>query len=139
MSHVNISGQVPGEQLNGLLGIEEEFLSLRTPEPRLAVAIIERSAWKFNDAKQETSAVIRIRHIEFASVDSEDAVALRGILERQYAARTGNEYLEIPMDPVEVVEPTLDLDTPLAEKLVDEEPAAPVDEVSAKRTRKAKS
>lgn len=139
MGHVNISGQVPGEQQNGLLGIEEEFLGLRTPEPKLAVAVIERSSLKFNDANQETSAVIRIRHIEIADQESEDAAALRGILERQYSVRTGNEYLEIPLDePAEVSEPELDLDTPLAEKPADEPEPLMSDEVASRRTRKAK-
>lgn len=129
---INISGQVPGEQQNGLLGIEEELLEPRTPEPKIGVVIVERSAWKYNDVKQETSAVVRLKHIEF--VEGEDADLLRGILERAYARRTGNESLPIELDePGDVVEPELDLDTPLEEQ----ESSGEVDELASKRKGKS--
>ncbi|UOE45510.1 hypothetical protein [Agromyces larvae] len=85
---VNISGQVPGEQQNGLVDVEEELLHERTPDPMLAVVIIERAALRFNDLKQEWSAVIRFRHIE--PLDGKQADVARGLLEAAYQERGGD-------------------------------------------------
>lgn len=93
---VNISGQVPGEQGNGLLAIEEELLlDERTPEPLIAVCVIDRASLKYNDVKQEWSAVIRFRQIE--PVLGSDATDARALLERAYARRTGEQTLPIPI------------------------------------------
>lgn len=113
---VNISGQVPGEQQNGLVDIEGELTQERTPEPILAVVIIERSTLKFNDLKQDWSATIRFRHIEPIE-DETDATAARTLLEKAYATRTGETTLPIELDePGEVTEPELDLDKPLVDE-----------------------
>jgi hypothetical protein len=115
---VNISGQVPGEQLNGLIDRQDVLLAERTPDSFLAVVVIERAKRNYDDVKQVTSAVIRFRHIE--PVFDEDADEARALLERTYARRTGNESLPITLDgteePPEAVEPELDLDTPLEDK-----------------------
>jgi len=113
---VNISGQVPGEQQNGLVDIEAELLHERTPDPIVAAVIIERASLKYNDVKQEWSAVVRFRHIE--PLQDDHATAGRALLEKAYALRTGETTLPIELDGVDekpLVEPALDLEKPLAE------------------------
>lgn len=133
---VNISGQVPGEQQNGLVDIEATFMQERTPDPLMAVVIVERASLKYNDVKQEWSAVVRFRHIE--PLSGALAVDARALLERAYATRTGEETLPVPLDGVDepVVEREVDLDTPLADQAVDDEPFEPEPE-SAPRKLKA--
>lgn len=111
---VTISGQVPGEQQNGLIDIEDELLHERTPDPITAVVVIERASLKYNDVKQEWSSTIRFRHIE--PLDGELADAGRKLLEQAYEKRTGDAALPLELDLSGAVdEPTLDLDTPLAD------------------------
>lgn len=118
---VNLSGQMPGEQLNGLLDMQDVLLDLRTPEAFLAVVVVERAKRNYDDQKQAASAVVRLRHIEPVEADTEDAALARQLLERQYARRTGNESLPMQLDePGEVVEPELDLDSELADRDVEE-------------------
>lgn len=93
---VHISGQVPGEQQNGVVEIEAELLKERTPDPIVAVVIIERAGLKFTDAKQVWEATIMFRHIE--PLVGEAAAAARGLLEKRYAERTGNAPLPIELD-----------------------------------------
>lgn len=97
MSGINLSGQVPGEQLNGLLDMEEDLLHERTPDSFLAVVVVERASRKYDDVKQQTSAVVRFKHIEPIH-DGKDADLVRGHLEKAYATRTGEAALPIELD-----------------------------------------
>jgi hypothetical protein len=106
---VNISGQVPGEQQNGIIAIEDEFLDERTPDAIYAVVKIERASLKYNDVKQEWSATIRFPHIE-PILNEADIAAAKALLERAYSARNDGANGQTPLD---IVEPALDLDTPL--------------------------
>lgn len=123
---VSISGQVPGEAQNGMFAIEEDWLGDRTPDPVVAVVILERDGFKFKDDKQERSATMKFRHIEplLSKVDAEMAQQL---LERACLTRGGEVYsrpepdteLDIPDD--ELDEQEMDLDSPLALAPVDAE------------------
>lgn len=117
---VNISGQVPGEQNNGLVDLEPQFIHERAPEPLVAVVVIERAALKFNDVKQEWSATVRFKHIE-PLVQEADQKLARQLLETQYAARTGAESIATELDLPEEPEP--DFDTPLEEQPLVEDDA----------------
>lgn len=115
---VNISGQVPGEAQNGLADIEQRLTQERTPDPFFVIAIVERASLKYNDVKQEWSAVVRFRHIE----PLEGAMADEGreVLERAYGLRTGETTLPIALEGVDeagddVEDRDVDLDTPLAD------------------------
>jgi hypothetical protein len=118
---INLSGQVPGEQLNGLLDMEDELLHERTPDPFIAVVVLERASRKYDDVKQVTSAVVRFKHIE--PLQGEAAAAARKLLHESYADRTGEATLPIELEdePKEISEPT-PLDVP-ADDEPDSEPA----------------
>jgi hypothetical protein len=116
---VNISGQVPGEQNNGLVDLEPQFIHERAPEPLVAVVVIERAALKFNDVKQEWSATVRFKHIEPLTQESDRKLA-RQLLETQYATRTGAESIATELDLPEEPEP--DFDTPLEDQPLTDEP-----------------
>ncbi|MFE4469518.1 hypothetical protein ACFRFH_11950 [Leifsonia sp. NPDC056824] len=101
---VNISGQLPAEAQNGMVAIEEDWLGDRTPDPIVAVVIIERAGFKFDDAKQERRATMKFTHIE--PMDGEAAGDARVLLENACSARGGEPYrrpepdaeLDIPED-----------------------------------------
>ncbi|WP_022886403.1 hypothetical protein [Glaciibacter superstes] len=99
---INLSGQVPGEQLNGLADMEEELLHERTPDQFLAVVVVERASRKYDDVKQITSAVVRFKHIE--PLEGERAESARLLLEAAYAARTGEATLPLELDLDEPLE-----------------------------------
>lgn len=115
---VNISGQVPGEQNNGLVDLEPQFLHERAPEPMVAVVVIERSALKFNDVKQEWSATVRFRQIEPLPDEGHQKLA-RQLLESAYAARTGADSMPTELDLPE--EPEADFDTPLEDQPLEDD------------------
>ncbi|MEF2979054.1 hypothetical protein [Subtercola sp. YIM 133946] len=127
---INLSGQVPGEQLNGLPDMEQDLLDARTPESWLAIVVMERSKHSYDDIKQVTSAVVRFQHIEPIE-DEDDAKAVRSYLEKAYQRRTGagsmETTLEIPDD-----EPVASDD---AEAPAEPEPTAPVDITRGKKTK----
>lgn len=116
---VNISGQVPAEAQNGMFAIEEDWLDDGTPEPVMAIVIIERHGFKFDDGKQERSATMKFRHIE-PLLGVKDAEAARKLLDKACVARGGVVYRrpdpDAELDIPEVDEPALDLDTPLEEQ-----------------------
>lgn len=93
MSRINISGQVPAEQNNGLVELESTLLDERTPEPIVAVVVIDRHGLKFVDEKQEWSATVKLRHIEPMSGVAEETA--RKLLESAYQVRTGETTLDI--------------------------------------------
>jgi hypothetical protein len=92
MSKISISGQVPAEQNNGLIDHEAELLAERTPEPIVAVVIIERHGLKFVDDKQDWSATVKFRHVEPLAGDA--AETARKLLESAYQVRTGETKLD---------------------------------------------
>lgn len=118
---VSISGQVPAEAQNGFYAIEEDWTGDRTPDPIVAVVIIERDNVKLKDASQERQATMKFKHIE-PLISAVDVEAARDLLERACGARGGTVFapaepdteLDIPVD-----EPELDLDTPLEGQAVD--------------------
>ncbi|WP_181439788.1 hypothetical protein [Curtobacterium sp. MCBD17_028] len=92
MSKISISGQVPAEQNNGLIDHEAELLGERTPEPLVAIVIIDRHGLKFVDDKQDWSATVKFRHIEPLSGAAADTA--RALLESAYQTRTGEAKLD---------------------------------------------
>lgn len=88
---INISGQVPGESVNAMYELDEEWQKDRTPEPVYAVVKIERSGFKHDDSKQERKPVMKLSHIEIG-----DQEALKQTLADLYVARTGENALDLP-------------------------------------------
>lgn len=102
---INISGTVPAEAQNGMTDIEDEWMGDRTPDPIVAVVIIDRHGFKFVDAKQERAATMKFRHIE-PILDVKAAAEARALLETACAARggsigTADTELDIPDDDLE--------------------------------------
>jgi hypothetical protein len=93
MSKINISGQVPAEQNNGLVELESVLLAERTPEPIVAVVVIDRHGLKFVDDKQEWSSTVKLKHIEPLSGDA--AETGRKLLESAFQVRTGETTLDV--------------------------------------------
>lgn len=87
---ISISGQVPGESVNAMAALDEEWQKDVTPEPVYAVVKIERHGFKHDDAKQERRPVMKISHIEIADQDT-----LRSLLSEAYTARTGENALDL--------------------------------------------
>jgi hypothetical protein len=61
---INISGQVPAQAQNGMYDLEEQWKEDRTPDEIVAVVKIQRSGFKFDDAKQERRVTMKFTHIE---------------------------------------------------------------------------
>lgn len=112
---VSISGQVPAEAQNGMYSLEEEWTGDRTPDPIVAVVIIERDNVKLKDADQVRSATVKFRHIE-PMLSEADEKAARQLLEKACGARGGDVFrpaepdteLDIPSiggDPLDFDEP----------------------------------
>lgn len=119
---VNISGQVPAEAQNGMVAIEEDWLGDRTPDPVVAIVIIERDGFRFKDDKQERTATMKFRHIE-PLLSEADAQTARDLLERACRNRGGEVFRPAPEDtPLDLPDPDVDLETPLAEGQVTEGP-----------------
>lgn len=88
---INISGQVPGESVNAMCGLDEEWQKDRTPEPVYAVVKIERSGFKHDDSKQERKPIMKLSHIEIG-----DQAELKALAEKLYTERTGENALDLP-------------------------------------------
>lgn len=114
---INISGQVPGEAQNGMVDLEEDWLGDRTPDTLVAVVLIQRAGFKFDDDKQERHATMKFLHIE-PLLDGVQAQAGRDLLERACARRGGS--IATPDMELDIPEEReVDLDTPLAEGDID--------------------
>jgi hypothetical protein len=87
------SGQRPGEELNGLERLHDEFMR-PDAEDVLVVAIVRRSKRTLNDEKGEEYPTVRFARVE--PVTENDKVAAQQMLDRAYLARTGNDSLELP-------------------------------------------
>lgn len=119
---MSISGQVPAEAQNGFYAIEEDWTGDRTPDPVVAIVIIERDNVKLKDASQERQATMKFRHIE-PLISAADVQSARDLLEKACGARGGTVFApadpDMELDIPEVEEPELDLDTPLEEQETD--------------------
>ncbi len=111
---VSISGQVPAEAQNGMVAIEEDWLGDRTPEPIIAIVIIERHGFKFLDDKQERSATMKFKHIEpLQGVKAQEEA--RRLLEDACRERGGEVYTQ--------PEPDTELDIPSDDDAPEDEEA----------------
>lgn len=103
---IHISGQVPGEAQNGMVALEDDWTGARTPDPLVAIVIIERDGVKLKDADQSWTATMKFRHIE-PILSEEDAKTAREILEDACRERGGDVYAP--------AEPDTELDIPGAD------------------------
>jgi hypothetical protein len=112
---IHISGQVPGEPQNGMVALEEEWTGARTPEPLVAVVIIERDGVKLKDADQSWTATMKFRHIE-PMLTAADEKAARELLEGACAVRGGDVFRpaepDTELDIPEIGGDPLDFDDP---------------------------
>ncbi|MCJ1687763.1 hypothetical protein [Rathayibacter sp. VKM Ac-2927] len=106
---VQISGQVPGEKLNGLVDLAEQFIDDETGRV-LVIGVVEPSKIVHNVAKQETYPVVRFSQIDALQGDLDDKSRIaildvvtgggtldeigRALLEAAFKARTGLEQLD---------------------------------------------
>lgn len=96
---VQLSGQMPGEQLNGLAGLEPELIKNETIR---VTAIVQFEVTKIvhNVQKQDTYPVVRLLVIEPLADKAEAAAQKLQLV--AYQARTGENTLEFPIvDDVE--------------------------------------
>lgn len=100
---VSISGQVPQEAQNGMVAIEDTWLGDATPEPLVAIVIIERHGFRFVDDKQERVATMKFSHVE-PLLSEKDSAAARALLKRACVLRGGEVYVR--------PEPDTELDIP---------------------------
>lgn len=89
---VMFSGQRPGEELNGLERLYDDFMKADS-EDVVVVAIVRRASRKFDDEKGEAHPTVRFARVE--PVLDGDKLETLQILDRAYKARTGNEALDI--------------------------------------------
>jgi hypothetical protein len=88
---VQISGQVPGEKLNGLVDLADQFINDETGRV-VIIGVVEPSKIVHNVVKQETYPVVRFLQIEALSPELEQQG--RTLLEAAFKARTGLEQLD---------------------------------------------
>ncbi len=91
---VTISGQRPGEELNGLEELHDKLMEADADDV-VAVVVIRRVKRVLPDDK-DSYPVVRLARIEPVAVD--DVPEATAMLERAYAARTGNEALDLGGD-----------------------------------------
>lgn len=90
MMAISISGQVPGESVNAMVTLDEEWQKDITPEPVYAVVKIERAGFKHDDSKQERRPIMKVSHIEIP-----DQGTAQQLLRDAYEARTGENALDL--------------------------------------------
>ncbi|PPH97793.1 hypothetical protein C5C95_11250 [Rathayibacter sp. AY1B7] len=105
---VQISGQVPGEKLNGLVDLASQFIDDETGRV-VVIGVVEPSKIVHNVAKQETYPVVRFIQIDALQGELDDASRAklvdalmdgdleligRALLEAAYKARTGLDQLD---------------------------------------------
>ena len=89
---VMFSGQRPGEELNGLERLHDQFMEAGA-EDVVVVAIVRQSKRTMNDEKGEEYPTVRFARVEpVLAGDKLDALQM---LDRAYKERTGNEALDI--------------------------------------------
>lgn len=91
---VTFSGQRPGEELNGLEELHDKFMQPDV-EDVIAVVVVRRAKRVLPDDK-DGYPVVRFARIEPVAVDDVDEA--KAMLERAYAARGGNEALDLGGD-----------------------------------------
>lgn len=82
---VQISPARPSEEYNGLEAIHDALMK-PSPEPVVAVVVIERTKQVFVDSDAEDYPVVRFSRIE-PILSAEDQIAATEILERAASAR----------------------------------------------------
>lgn len=93
MTSVQLSGQVPGEELNGLPPLQDYFLRADS-DPVIAIVVIDTAKDVNNRVSGEKYPVVRFTRIE-PVLDEGDAAAAREILTRAYNARENKEPLDL--------------------------------------------
>lgn len=92
MSAVQLSGRLPGSELNGLTEVlERDFIEEETPVPVVVVAVVTRKKFSRDDETSEPGAIAKIKQIE-PLTGSAAEVAL-GLLAKATKTRTGDEPL----------------------------------------------
>jgi hypothetical protein len=90
---VQLSGQVPGEQLNGLADLEPELIKDETMRVT-ALCTFEVTKIVHNVQKQDTFPVVRLLHIEPVKGDLEKKA--KALQLSAYQSRTGENTLDLP-------------------------------------------
>ena len=93
MTSVQLSGQVPGEELNGLPPLQDYFLRPDS-DPVIAVVVIDTAKDVNNRVSGEKYPVVRFTRIE-PILNEDDAEAAKAILTRAYEARENKAPLEL--------------------------------------------
>lgn len=90
---VRMSGFLPGEEKNGLIAHEDEFLGVDAPEPVLALVQLERKQRAVDDDTDDVKVSVRITALEVLEGDEAEAAAkqLRSLKEK----RTGSVTLDV--------------------------------------------
>lgn len=93
---VQLSGQMPGEQLNGLQVLEPELIKDETLRVT-AIVTFEVTKIVHNVQKQDTYPVVRLLQIEPVLGDHEEAA--KATLQAAYQGRTGQDQLDLDFTP----------------------------------------
>lgn len=93
---VMISGQRPGEELNGLNELQEPLLEADA-EDVVVVATMRVTKIVDNVEKGERYPVVRLARVEPLLDESARETAAQ-LMQGAYEARTGNEALDLPED-----------------------------------------
>lgn len=88
---VQLSGQVPAEEYNGLESLHDELMA-DVVEDIVAVVVFRRAKRVLPDEK-DPYPILRIARVEPVSGDGTDAA--RDLMDAAYKARTGNEALDM--------------------------------------------
>lgn len=88
---IQLSGQVPAEEYNGLEALHDELMA-DVVEDVVAVVIFRRAKRVLPDDK-DAYPILRIARVEAIRGAEEDAA--RELLDDAYKARTGNEALDL--------------------------------------------
>jgi hypothetical protein len=120
---INISGQVPGKDHNGMYDLEEEWSKVADPDPIYAVVRIDRDGITL---KKDGTRKPVMRFLAIVPLTGDREGFAQGIVEEYVSNHVGT-----PLPVPDVVEPEIDLDTPLADQSIDE----PADELAAKRSK----
>lgn len=90
---VRMSGFLPGEEKNGLIAHEDEFLGVDAPEPVLAIVQLERKQRAVDDDTDDVKVSVRITALEV--LDGDDAKSAAVQLLDLRGKRTGSVTLDV--------------------------------------------
>lgn len=96
MRELSLSGAIPGNDLNGLLGMAEDLIK-NPAETRVVICLLDVASIKTKVDDGTSMPTVRLRAIE-PITDPKRAASVRQVMNDLYVQRTGKVELDLDYD-----------------------------------------